>query len=456
MEKSSQKLDAKNIAFKSIVDCLEKMAYQYVKDLGAGKFGNVLEMLRPNDKYRAAVKLIREKDLCEAEMFAWPSLCQKNILFLLSFNYISQTNTFAFITQKCETSLHKKLGGVEYIFDVTAFDKAISWIKDTITGIAYLHENKFAHLDIKADNVLILVNGRAVVTNFGLISSSQVLISKYVSPIPHRPPETYAEDGSWVPMDDEMYDTWTVGLKRLRVFTGENFYQVLQDYKDFWAEKMYSVLYDILQKKNFSAKMKVSFPRSQSCLSKVYNVLNLIKACLHLDPKKRVTMKQALGQRMFGGPLYFELEQRCPWNERVDTEQIESLLHGLKIRQTEKSLDNGTVKEKKAGAEDEVLFLKKVGGEEKVESNKKVEENICEDGDRVIPKEIVANSTTKVKKNERSEREQKNVSDDLEKDAAVRNRHAVEEKPVRKTDGKARVQVILSAHALVTDIDNQG
>ena len=68
----------------------------------------------------------------------------------------------------------------------------------------------------------------------------------------------------------------------------------------------------------------------------------------------------------------------------------------------------------------------------------------------------MANSTTKVKKNERSEREQKNVSDDLEKDAAVRNRQAVEEKPVRKTDGKARVEVILSAHALVTDIDNQG
>ena len=141
--------------------------------------------------------------------------------------------------------MHKNFGGVEYIFDVKVFDKAISWIKDTITGIAYLHENKFAHLDIKADNVLILVNGRAVVTNFGLISSSQVLISKYVSPIPHRPPETYAEDGSWVPMDDEMYDTWTVGLKRLRVFTGENFYQVLQDHKKFWAKKMYPVLYDI-------------------------------------------------------------------------------------------------------------------------------------------------------------------------------------------------------------------
>ena len=71
-------------------------------------------------------------------------------------------------------------------------------------------------------------------------------------------------------------------------------------------------------------------------------------------------------------------------------------------------------------------------------------------------KEIVADSTTKVKKNKRSEREQKNVIDDLEKNAAVRNRHAVEKKPeVHKTDERACAEVILSAHALVTEIVNQ-
>ena len=126
INKPSQELDAKNIAFKSTVHCLEKICYQYVKDLGAGKFGKVVEMLSPNDKYRVAVKLVREKDLCEAELFAWPSPCHKNISPLLGFSYMSQTNTFVFITQKCEPSLHKKLGDVEYIFDVKAFNKAVS------------------------------------------------------------------------------------------------------------------------------------------------------------------------------------------------------------------------------------------------------------------------------------------------------------------------------------------
>ena len=56
----------------------------------------------------------------------------------------------------------------------------------------------------------------------------------------------YAEDGSWAPDDGKMYDVWIVGLMCLRVFIRENFYQVFQNHKNFWAEKMYPVLFDIL------------------------------------------------------------------------------------------------------------------------------------------------------------------------------------------------------------------
>ena len=129
----------------------------------------------------------------------------------------------------------------------------------------------------------------------------------------------------------------------------------------------------------------------------------------------------------------------------------------MKIRQTQKSWDNAIVKEKEAGVEDGAMIMKKVGDEEKVEYTEKVEENICDDGNKIVHQEIVADSTSKVKKNERSEIEQNKVKDDLEKDAVVQNKPAEKEKPqVRKTDERARVELILSAHALVTDVDNQG
>ena len=124
----------------------------------------------------------------------------------------------------------------------------------------------------------------------------------------------------------------------------------------------------------------------------------------------------------------------------------------MKIRQTQKSWDNAIVKEKEGVVENEAMIMKKVRDEEKIESTKKVEENICGGDDEVFLKEIMSTSTTKGRKNDRDEREQKNVSDDLEKDAVVRNRHAEEEKSrVRKTDDRACAEVILSAHALVTD-----
>ena len=195
-EKFNQELGSKAIAFESTLQVLEEMGYRYVKDLGIGNFGKVVDMIHPNTKKSIAVKIVNEKDLSDGEMNVWPNLCHRNILPLLGFNYIAPTHTFIFMTDKRPASLDQKLGEAQYIFDPKAFDRAVMWIRDILRGISHLHEKKFSHMDIKTNNVLISADDRSLLTDFGSIVSSEVPTSQYVSPIPYRPPETYAADGS--------------------------------------------------------------------------------------------------------------------------------------------------------------------------------------------------------------------------------------------------------------------
>ena len=104
-EKFRQEPGTKNFAFESTLEILKEMGFRYVKDLGIGQFGKVVDMVHPNTKTSIAVKLVDEKDLSDGEINVWPSLCHRNILPLLSFNYIAPTRTFVFITDKSPTSL---------------------------------------------------------------------------------------------------------------------------------------------------------------------------------------------------------------------------------------------------------------------------------------------------------------------------------------------------------------
>ena len=279
-------------------------------------------MIHPNAKKSIAVKLVIEKDLSDGEINVWPNICHRNILPLLGFNYVAPTNTFIFMTDKCPASLDQKFGEAEFIFDLKSFDRAVMWIRDILRGISHLHEKKFAHMYIKTNYVLISADDRASVIDFGSIVSSEVPTSRYVSPIPYRPPETYTADGSWAAVNGIKYDCWTIGLLCIRVFTRVNFYQEEPPVKNFWSKKMYPLLFDVLQKGNFTSKMKFCFPRSKNCSLDVDAVLCLIKSCLNLDPQKRITVKEALNQRLFGGEAFYELKRAVHGIEKLISNRL--------------------------------------------------------------------------------------------------------------------------------------
>ena len=60
-------------------------------------------------------------------------------------------------------------------------------------------------------------------------------------------------------------------------------------------------------------KIKTCFPRSSIGSEEVDKVLSLITSFMMIDPSRRISVQEALDQKLFGGPAFYELEEGSPW-----------------------------------------------------------------------------------------------------------------------------------------------
>ena len=64
-----------------------------------------------------------------------------------------------------------------------AEDLAVAWLADMLAGLAYLHEHKIAHRDLKPDNVLLAADGRAKIADFGVAHFFEEEVAPLSSPM---------------------------------------------------------------------------------------------------------------------------------------------------------------------------------------------------------------------------------------------------------------------------------
>ena len=104
-ERNNRKTDAKNFTIKT----LEYLNYEFVKSLGNGRIGNIIEVKSPYSKKSTAVRIVLEEDVMENELKVWPKLTHPNIVRLISSNYIDAGRCYIFLMEKCVDSLEQRL-----------------------------------------------------------------------------------------------------------------------------------------------------------------------------------------------------------------------------------------------------------------------------------------------------------------------------------------------------------
>lgn len=150
--------------------------YKVRKRLGTGGMGTVYEVER--DGYRFAAKLSKQKlsDMSQAEREATESRIRREISILWGVDHpnlvrIEGTERwpnvqgyFVIITELVEGSPllvwqdHEK----------PSFKRLAAVFAELCEGLAVLHEKSFCHRDLKSDNVMVDLEGRPVIIDFGI------------------------------------------------------------------------------------------------------------------------------------------------------------------------------------------------------------------------------------------------------------------------------------------------
>jgi len=168
------------------------------------------------------------------------------------------------------------LGSVEHIMELTGrtiSENQSSYILACLVkGLAYLHQNKVLHRDIKCANLLVNPLGEVKLADFGIarLLENNVTFSTYGTP--HwMAPEIWAESGY-----DYSADIWSLGISAYECVEGE------PPYEDVGPMAVY------LQVKQKGAP-RFSNPEDYSP-----EFVSFVYSCLELDPKKRPTAQQLL------------------------------------------------------------------------------------------------------------------------------------------------------------------
>jgi calcium/calmodulin-dependent protein kinase I len=156
--------------------------------------------------------------------------------------------------------------------------EAAALVRDVISAIGYLHENGVVHRDLKPENLLLRDKTdatRVVIADFGLskIVGNQTMMATACGTPSYVAPEVLASKGGY----GAEVDLWSVG-----VIT----YILLCGFPPFYGEKVHDIFNKIMA-------ADYDYPTDYwEHISKP--ATDFIDSLLQLEPKKRLTAKQAL------------------------------------------------------------------------------------------------------------------------------------------------------------------
>jgi serine/threonine protein kinase len=208
--------------------------YSFGKKLGAGQFGTVFEGFNIKSETKCAIKVIEKKkaqksqlhwDLMKDELSALQQLSHPYIVHTMD---LLEDRDRIYVVQELMVD-GNLMEALEYMADeglpFTEKDAA-NLVKGLLRGLAYIHESKYIHRDIKLENVMVFktqdVKGRTIFvpsyTDFGMSTRLQKgeRVELAVGTPLYMAPEILAK----LPYDSSA-DVWSLGVLIYILLTSE-------------------------------------------------------------------------------------------------------------------------------------------------------------------------------------------------------------------------------------------
>jgi serine/threonine protein kinase len=193
--------------------------FEIGKPLGQGKFGNVYLAREKKHKFIVALKVLFKKQLMSAkvehqlrrEIEIQTRLRHPNILRLFGY-FHDKERIFLILEFAGKGEIFKELSSVRRYNEKTA----ATYVRDVASALDYCHSKHVLHRDIKPENLLIDINGRIKIGDFGwAVHTPANRRQTLCGTLDYLPPEMIEGKDH-----DHNVDIWALGVLLYEFLTG--------------------------------------------------------------------------------------------------------------------------------------------------------------------------------------------------------------------------------------------
>ncbi|GLI61155.1 hypothetical protein VaNZ11_003439 [Volvox africanus] len=291
--------------------------YEYIGDLGSGSYGYVWKCLQRSTGRIVAVKGFKlahtdkkflDQAIREVRMLR-ASCNHPNVVQLLEAFRSSSGRVymvFEYVDRCLSTELHKRFTcGLP-----AANTRLVLW--QLLCAVAHLHSKKIIHRDIKPGNLLVTAEGVLKLCDFGFARTTRGepyqpdRFSSYVVTRWYRSPEMLVSD-----LYSAASDVWSLGCTFAEIATGRPLFPGTSSLDQLWRIMRCLGSLPPSQAERFAAAATAAGlpepppppPRGKSLWQRLPEVetrlLDVVQACLRLDPAQRPTAVQLLQMPYF-------------------------------------------------------------------------------------------------------------------------------------------------------------
>ncbi|CAD8095856.1 unnamed protein product [Paramecium primaurelia] len=261
--------------------------YSFVRKLGEGEQGQVVEVINYSDQRSYAAKQISLNLFSEKLFQRLQQLNHPNIVKVFQYE-INNNSVYYLMELLHEQSLYKYIRNHQLELEAISFYSA-----QVLLALDYLHKNDIIYRDLKSENLLLMKNGYLKLVDFDLsklVKQPQKTTTLCGSP-GFIAPEAIQGQGY-----NHSVDYWSFGVLLYEFSTGE---------LPFKGKTPYEVYQSILND-------KVEFPFS---IDK--SLQQLIKQLLTKNPQNRMKKVKNFEQILANSEVYCSLDSNDLYNQKL-------------------------------------------------------------------------------------------------------------------------------------------